>query len=155
MRGLEEFVLIVALTVVVALAVFSPPALGETNTTIDTEIEWIDPALVTEVWNASVDFAEEMTHEINISEDEVGGQRSIDDLITLMQITLSFTSNVLELFQSEEPGTEPEMNVTFNGSDVIANEMVTDAFHYLRFLQSDNLCEEAITMMDQGETWDN
>jgi hypothetical protein len=154
MRGLEGFVLIVALTVVLSLAVFSPPALGETNTTTDTGIEWLDPDLITGVWNASVDFAEEVTHEINISEDELGGQRSIDDLITLMQITLPFTSKVLELIQSEEPWTEPEMNVTLNGSGVIANEMVADAFQYLRFLQRDNLCEEAITMMDQGETWD-
>jgi hypothetical protein len=148
-------VLLFVLTVVFSLTVFTHPVCGEANNTTDTGIEGIDPELVAGVWNASVNFAEEVTQEIDISEEDLGGQGSIDDLITLIQITLPFTSKVLEMVQSEGTETESGMNVTVNESSLIADEMVESAFQYLRFLQSDNLCEEAITIMDQGGTWDD
>jgi hypothetical protein len=148
-------VLLFVLTVVFSLTVFAHPVCGEINNTTDTGIEGIDPELVAGVWNASVEFAEEVTQEINISGEDLGGQGSIDDLITLIQITLPFTSKVLEMVQSEETETEAGMNVTVNESSLIADEMVESAFQYLRFLQSDNLCEEAINIMDQGGTWDD
>jgi hypothetical protein len=146
-------VLLLTLTVVFAVTVSAYPVRGETNNTTDTGIEGIDPDLVTAVWNVSVEFAEAITHEITISDDDFGGHGSIDDLITLMQITLPFTSKVLEIFQNNDRETEPEMNITLNESSLIADEMVEDAFLYLRFLQSDNLCEEAINMMEHGGTW--
>ena len=148
-------VLLVTLTVVFSLTVFAQPVYGETNNTTDTGIEDIDPELVMEVWNVSVDFAEAVTHEINVSEDELGGRGAIDDLITLMEITLPFTARILDIFQNNSTEAAPEMNVTLNESCLVADEMVEGAFLYLRFLQSDNLCEEAITIMEQGGTWDD
>ena len=152
-RRIVGSVLLLTLTVVFTVTVFTYPTRGETNNTTDTGIEGIDPDLVMAVWNISVDFAEAITQEITTADDEFGEQGSIDDLITLMQITLPFTSKILELFQNNDTAPEPELNMTLNESSLIADEMVESAVQYLRFLQHDNLCEEAITIMEQGGTW--
>jgi hypothetical protein len=79
------------LTVVLSSASFAPRALGgDTDTPADIEMEGVDPDLVTAVWSASLDFAEDVTQGINISEEGFGGEKAIDDLISLMQVTLGF-----------------------------------------------------------------
>jgi len=58
------------------------------------------------VWRASLDFAENVTQGINISGDGLGEDKAIDDLITLMQVTLGFTSEILGIIHDNEMVTE-------------------------------------------------
>jgi len=156
-----------ALTIVLSSASFAPRALGgDTDTPADIEMEGLDPNLVTAVWSASLDFAEDVTQRINISEEGFGGEKAIDDLITLMQVTLGFTSEVLGVIHDNETVTETgtetetetesetETNLTRNETGFIPNERIEEAFEYLRFLQSDNPCEAAINKMDTSGTRD-
>lgn len=151
MRILKRFALILALLVVSSSAGFVQPALGEPDNYSETEIEGIDPGLVAGVWDASMNFSEEIIQEINISEEGFGGEGSIDDLITLMRITLTFTSEVLDTVRAKDMVAEEETNLTLNETDLMADGRIEEAFLYLRFLQSGNLCEEAIKMVDESE----
>ncbi|MBN1762563.1 MAG: hypothetical protein JW878_05745 [Methanomicrobia archaeon] len=154
-----------ALTIVLASAGFTSLALGgDTDTPADIELDGVDPDLVTDVWSASLDFAEDVAQRINISEEGFGGEKAIDDLIMLMQVTLGFTSEVLGIIHDNETVTETgtatatdtetdtenetEANLTRNETGFIPNERLEEAFEYLRFLQSDNPCEAAINKMD-------
>jgi len=101
--------------------------------------------LVTDVGKASQDFMGEITQKINISEEGFGDERAIDDLIILMNITLEFTSKVINIIQDKDMKTGLETNL-------IADERVEEAFQYLRFLQSEDPCREAINMMEENRT---
>lgn len=151
-RVLKGFALILALTVVSSSTGFAQSALGETDTHADTEIEGIDPGLVTDVGKASLDFMGEITQKINISEEGFGDERAIDDLIILMKITLDFTSKVINIIQDKDMKTGLEMNLTANETNLIDDERVEEAFLYLRFLQSEDPCREAINMMEENRT---
>lgn len=145
MRVVKGFAVLATLMVVSSSTGFAQSALGETDTYADTEMEGIDPDLVTGVWGVSQDFAGKVIQKINISEEDLGGERAIDDLITLMRITLEFTSEVIDRVRDKDAKTETEMNLTHNETSFIADdERVEEAFQYLRLLQSENLCEEAI-----------
>lgn len=151
-RVLKGFALILALTVVSSSTGFAQSALGETDTHVDTEIEGIDPGLVTDVGKASLDFMGEITQKINISEEGFGDERAIDDLIILMKITLDFTSKVINIIQDKDMKTGLEMNLTANETNLIDDKRVEEAFLYLRFLQSEDPCREAINMMEENRT---
>ena len=158
MRILKGFALILALTVVSSLAVFAQPIqtpapTGQiTDADADTGIKGVDPGLVTDVGKASLDFMGEITQKINISEEGFGDERAIDDLIILMKITLDFTSKVINIIQDKDMKTELEMNLTANETNLIDDKRVEEAFLYLRFLQSEDPCREAINMMEENRT---
>jgi len=111
----------------------------------DAGIKGVDLGLVTDVGKASQDFMGEITQKINISEEGFGDERAIDDLIILMNITLEFTSKVINIIQDKDMKTGLETNL-------IADERVEEAFQYLRFLQSEDPCREAINMMEENRT---
>jgi hypothetical protein len=55
----KGFVALLVLTIVSSVTVFALSAVGETDTPAEIEIE--DLELVPEVWNASLNFADEVT----------------------------------------------------------------------------------------------
>ena len=127
-------------------------ALEETDAPADTGIEGIDQGLLTDVAIASLDFAGELTQEINISKEGSEGEDAIDNLITLMQIGLAFTADVIDSLRARDTNarTEEETNLTLSEAGFVSEEGIEDAFLYLRLLQSGNLCEEAIDLMEAG-----
>lgn len=144
----KGFVALLVLTIVSSVTVFALSAVGETDTPAEIEIE--DLELVPEVWNASLNFADEVTREINISKKGFGGEREIDNLITLMRITLAFMSEIIDMVRVKDTDAGREMRSALNETDLMSDERVEDGFQYLRLLQSENPCEEAINRMERN-----
>jgi len=144
----KGFAALLVLTIVSSVTVFALSAVGETDTPAEIEIE--DLELVPEVWNASLNFADEVTREINISEKGFGGEREIDNLITLMRITLAFTSEIIDMVRVKDTDAGREMRSALNETDLMSDERVEDGFQYLRLLQGENPCEEAINRMGRN-----
>lgn len=144
----KGFAALLVLTIVSSVTVFALSAVGETDTPAEIEIE--DLELVPEVWNASLNFADEVTREINISEKGFGGEREIDNLITLMRITLAFMSEIIDMVRVKDTDAGREMRSALNETDLMSDERVEDGFQYLRLLQSENPCEEAINRMERN-----
>ena len=136
--ALKGFVVLLVLMLVSSSAV---SALEETNNSTDfpfnVEIEGIDEGLVTDVWIGSMDFAEEMTQNIDLSEEGAEGEGAIDNLIIMMRLTLAFTVDVLDALQSSDTNeTVEELNLTPAEAGFVSENEVEDAFQYLRLLQS-------------------
>jgi len=155
---LKGFVLILALVVILSLAIFAQPiqtpmpTKQTMNTDINTEIKGPNPGLVIDIGKASMGFMEDITQNINISKEEFGDKRAIDDLIITMKITLKFTSKVMDIIQNKDTKTELGINMTANKTNLIENEKIEEAFQYLRFLQCEDPCKEAINMMEENRT---
>lgn len=152
-RAFTGFVVLVVLMLVSSSAV---SALEGTNNTTeappDVEKEGIDEDLVNNVWNASQNFTDEIIQEINISEEGSGEEGAIDNLITLMRLTLAFTVDVLDALQGSDTNeTVEEQNLTPAEAGFVSEDEVEDAYQYLRLLQKGNLCEESLDMIDAGE----
>ena len=131
----------------------TPAPTGQiTDADTDTGIKGIDFGLVSDVGKASLDFVGEITQKINISGEGFGDEKAIDDLIGLMNITLEFTSKVINIIQDKDMKTGLEMNLTVNETNLIDDERVEEALQYLSFLQSEDPCSEAIEMMEENRT---
>ena len=155
LRGVALILILTAisLSTVFAQQIPTPAPTGQiTDADADTGIKGIDFGLVTDVGKASLDFTEGITQKIIISEEGFGEKGAIDDLITLMKVTLEFTAKVINIIQDKDMKTRLEMNLTVNETNFIDDERIEEAFQYLRFLQSEDPCREAINMMEENRT---
>ena len=155
---LKGFMLILALTVVLSSTVFAQviptpaPTVETGDTEPDTGIKGIDVGLVTDVGKASQDFIEDIIQKINISTEKFGEKEAIDDLIILMEITLEFTSEVINIIVDRETKNGLKTNLTVNETNLIEDERMGEAFQYLRYLQSEDPVREAINKMEENRT---
>lgn len=155
LSGVALILMLTAITLSTGFAqqIPTPAPTGQiTDADADAGIKGVDLGLVTDVGKASLDFMGEITQKINISEEGFGDERAIDDLIILMNITLEFTSKVINIIQDKDMKTGLEMNLIVNETNLIADERVEEAFQYLGFLQSEDPCREAINMMEENRT---
>jgi hypothetical protein len=67
-----------------------------------------------------------------------------------MRITLAFMSEIIDMVRVKDTDAGREMRSALNETDLMSDERVEDGFQYLRLLQSENPCEEAINRMERN-----